>query len=147
MNLSLKNRSKAFYIQLATGVIALISSILFLIIEITVVRGHISFPDNTIFTFLFVLVGGLLSLACCFTQIEFLAIISTILYGCGVGQHLFMSCYPYADLATGVAFFVDSGEFALTVSNIFTTFLVIFALLMVLSIVVCFLDKKQEQKA
>ena len=147
MNFSLKNRTKAFYVQLATGALAIISVVIFFIIELTTVRGHISFPDNTLFTFLFMLIGGLCSLASCFTQIEVLSIIASILYGLGVGQHLFMACYPYADLGTGVPFFVDSAAFAVSVSTLFTIFLVVFALITILSIFVCFIDKKEDRKA
>lgn len=145
-NFSFKNRPFAFYLKFAVGVLATFFSVLFFILERAIVRGHISFADNSPITFIFTLVGGLTMILAAFSEISFLPILSSISLGVGVGQHLVMCCYPYADLSTGVPFFVDNGTFLHTVATLFTVFLVLFAVVLVASLVCNFMDKKTEEK-
>lgn len=145
LNFSFKNRALVFYIKLAIGLLILLSTVVFFIMHNSVAKGHISFPDRAYITFIFGLVSSIVMLFASFSEIGFLPLISAILMGAVVGQHLFMCCYPYADLATGVPFFVDSGALLTTVSEIYTCFLIVFILLMVASIIICFIDKKSEE--
>lgn len=145
-NFSFKNRPFAFYLKFAVGALATFLSILFFILECAIVRGHISFADNSHITFIFTLVGGISMILAAFSEISFLPIISSICLAVGVGQHLFMSCYPYADLGTGVPFFVDDGSLLVIVSNLFTIFLVGFAILLVVDILINFMDQKTEKR-
>ncbi len=145
-NFSFKNRPFAFYLKFAVGALATFLSILFFILECAIVRGHISFADNSHITFIFTLVGGISMIFAAFSEISFLPIISSICLAVGVGQHLFMSCYPYADLGTGVPFFVDDGTLLHTVADLFTIFLILFGILLVASLVCNFIDKKTEEK-
>ena len=63
---------------------------------------------------------------------------------CGVGSHLYIACYPLADITEPVAFFTNDVDRAHEMVNLFITFLVIFALLGILTIVLNFLSQKKK---
>lgn len=144
---SLRNRGLSFYLTFASAIVAIVSSIVLFVIDRVMVIKSVSFDDKTLFAFLFMVLGGLIGLVSCFVKGRFvplLAIVSVLLYGCGVGQHLVDCCYPYADLGTSVPFFTNSGVFAKELSVIFTVFLVLFVFSMVASLVSCFMKEKKE---
>lgn len=144
LNFSFKNRPLAFYLKIVVSFLTMITSLIFFILELSIVKGHISFKDNTLITFLFSMFSALVLALSAFAEISFLPVISAILLGVGVGQHLFMCMYPYADLGKGVPFFVDDGTFLHTVAGIFTTFLVLFVIELIAQILITFVDKKSN---
>ncbi|MCQ2797634.1 MAG: hypothetical protein MJ241_04145 [Bacilli bacterium] len=141
LNLSFKNRSIGFYLRIAVAALAIIAAIAYLIIDLTVIKGNISFQDFTSVVVPCAFVGGLLVAANAFTGIMLLDLAGTVLLAISLGQHLSMSCYPWADMATGVPFFVNNGALASTVSSIYTAFVVLFAVLMLASTVGTFMDR------
>lgn len=145
LNFSFKNRPFTFYLKFASGALSILLSLIFFILECVIVRGHISFADLSHITFIFTFLSGVVMLFDAFAEISFLPLVATIFLALGVGQHLFMSCYPYADLGTGVPFFVDDGSLLVVVSNLFTIFLVGFAILLVVDILINFMDQKTEK--
>ncbi|MCH4278047.1 MAG: hypothetical protein LKF89_03920 [Bacilli bacterium] len=140
---NLKNQKPHFYIQLSVGVVAIISAIIFLIIDINMISSAVSFSDKSYMSVIFMILGGVMSIVSAFLKIDFLGVIAPILFGCAVGQHLYLACFPYADVLTGVPFFVNNGTLAQSVSKIFTVFLVIFILCLLLSVVSAFFTDKK----
>ncbi len=139
LNFSFKNRKLGFYIQVAASALAIIAGIAFLVIDATIVKGNISFKDYSLVTSLACIFGGIVGLAHAFTSLPFLDIVSCVLIGVALGQHLSMSCYPWADIGTGVPFFVNNGELLKTVSSIFTAYVVIIAVPLVGNVLTCFI--------
>ncbi len=146
-NFSLKGRTLSFYLTFASAIVAIVSSLVLFIYDQTSVVKAVSFHDYTFIAFIFLALGGVIGLVSSFIENKYtsiLTIVSSVLYACGVGQHLVDCCYPYADLGTSVPFFTNSGVFARQLSTIFTVFLVLFILVMLASITTCFLKEKKE---
>ncbi len=146
-NFSLKNRTLSFYLCFVASIAAILASSVLFIYDLTSVIKSVSFHDYTYIAFIFMIVGGILGLVYCFVKNRFVSlfnVVSTVFYACGVGQHLVDCCYPYSDLGTSVPFFTNSGVFAKQLSVIFTIFLVMFALVMISTLVSCFLKEKEE---
>lgn len=140
-NFSFKNRKFGFYLELATAALALIAAIAYLIIDFTVIKGNISFSDYTYVVVPCAIAGAILLLANAFAGIMLTDLAGAILIAVALGQHLSMSCFPWADMATGVPFFVNNGALSATVSTIYTAFVVIFAITLVASVTGAFVDK------
>lgn len=144
---SLKNRTLGFYLSFAASIVAILSSLVLFLYDLTSVIKAVSFHDYTYIAFIFMILGGILGLVYCFMKNRFSSffnIASAVLYACGLGQHLVDCCYPYSDLGTSVPFFTNSGVFAKQLSIIFTIFLVLFALVLISSLISCFLKEKEE---
>jgi hypothetical protein len=143
MSISLKNRPCRFYLQTGAGVAAVISGIALWIIDASFIKSAVTFRDMSFLSSLFMIIGGLVSLAAAFTKFDFLSIVSSALFGCGLGQHLYLACFPYADVLTGVPFFVADGTNGKIIANICTVFLVIFGLCLASEVVSSFLGAKK----
>ncbi len=141
LNFSFKNRKFGFYLRIVTSILALIVAIAYLIVDLTIIKGNISFGDYTYVVVPSAIVGALLVAANAFTGIKLLDAAGAILLGVALGQHLSMSCYPWADMSTGVPFFVNNGALASAVSSIYTIFVVLFAVAMLASVVSSFTDR------
>lgn len=144
LNLSLKNRSLSFYLEAGAGILAILAAVVYIIIDKSMIAGTISFDDSSILTMVFLLVGGVLSVGHALTGLPFANILGAIALGAGVGQHIYMCCFPWADLATGVAFFCNSETRAILITTIYTIFLALFLVSTILSVVSTFTHKEEK---
>lgn len=145
MKLNLKNQGLKFYFNLAVLGIGLLLSVLFFILDVVIVGANISFTDRSWLVFLFVASGCLVSALGLFFHLDFLSLPGSILIGCGLGTHLYQSTFPWADLGTAVPFFTNNMDRAREISVFYTIFLVLFALLLVFSIVFNFMEMKKKE--
>ena len=141
LNFSFKNRKFGFYLRIVAAALALVVAIAYLIIDLTIIKGNISFGDYTYVVVPSAIVGALLLAANAFTGVWLLDLAGSVLLGVALGQHLSMSCYPWADMSTGVPFFVNNGALASAVSTIYTIFVVLFAVAMLASVASSFMDR------
>ncbi len=141
-----KNKGFVQYAKLGSGIILLILSFVLLILDKTRIAGKISYPDDTILAFVFLLIGSLCGIASFFFDFG-LDILAPIVSSLGFGKLVVMACYPVTDLVTGVGFFSNSLAFAKKLSVIYIILVAIFLLAIVLSIVVCFKKAKKKEEA
>jgi hypothetical protein len=140
---SFKNRPVGFYIQAGTLLLGFVSTIVFFSLN-PVIMNNISFSDYSWVVFLF----NMSAVAVGFVSLFFfdkLQPISPILFGCGFGQLLSMSCFPWTDIAKDVFFFSGSEEKAHLIANFVLPFLIVFGIVLVCSIASCFLKTKEEE--
>ncbi|MCQ2772779.1 MAG: hypothetical protein MJ238_05870, partial [Bacilli bacterium] len=78
LNLSFKNRSLAFYLEIGAGILAILASIVYLIIDKSMIAGTISFDDSAVLTFVFLLVGGILAVAHSLTNLPLVNVLASI---------------------------------------------------------------------
>lgn len=139
---SLKNKSLGFYLQGGSLLLILISSIIFIALNPSIM-SNISFSNYSWLVFLF----NILAVAIGFVSLLFfepIRPIASILLGCGFGQLLSMACYPWTDIALKVFFFSNTEEKAHMVANYFLVFLIIFGICLLVSIVSCFFKTNES---
>ena len=144
---SFKSRSPRFYLGFVSSLLAIVASIIFFVFDRIVINGNISFTNHTVLSFLMILLGGVVGLVECFSNLSFLSIVSSILYGVGVGRHLADACYPIADMVEGVHFFCNSEELARKLSLMYILFLVLYVLILAAAIVLSFLPIQEKKEA
>ena len=132
-----------FYLEIAAGILGIISAIIFFAIDRSLLSGDIGFSDISHFTLIFMIVGSVVAIADAFLALPGLGILSAAILGCAIGDHLRLACYPLADLSVAVPFFTKDVLLAQAASTLFITFLVIFVLLAIIVIVSNFLSKKK----
>ncbi len=140
---AIKNRPLGFYLQGASLALLLVLSIVYFSMD-KAIMTNISFSDYSWLIFLF----NLLSVAVGFVSLFFyepVRPIASILQACGFGQILSMACYPWADIATNVFFFSNTQEKAIQISNYLLLFLIFFGILLLVSIVSCFMKIEKEE--
>jgi len=145
LNFSFKKRSVNFYLSLIGVVLILIGSLTFFIIDKTVFQGNTNFTDNSHITFILLLSGALVGIAGLITEIYPLNILTSVLYALGIGQHLYLTMFPWADLFKGVPFFVSDKISVSLVFNTFLIFLIVFLIGDICSIVSCFIFKRSPK--
>jgi len=141
------NRSKRFYIELCSGIVGIIASIIFFIVERNVAGASLQFEDTSLLTFIFVLVGGVISIVDAFIRLPLVGILPCVAYGYSIGNHIRNAAFILADVTEPVAFFTGSVDKANSLLNVYIPFLVIFVLVGIASIVACFLGEKKKELA
>ncbi len=142
---SLLHKPLRFYLQGCAGILAIILGLVFFFVDRAMMGTDIHFNDFSHITMIFMIAGGLVSLIDAFFPLPFVGIVSSVLYGCGIGAHMFIACYPMADLVAPVAFFTNDINKAKAVVPVFVVFLVLFALIAIASIVANFLSAKKKE--
>ncbi len=143
---TIKNRPLGFYLQGASLILLLVLSVVYFIMD-KAIMTNISFTDFSWLIFLFNLLAVLVGFISLFFY-EPIRPIASVLQACGVGQILSMACYPWADIAKNVFFFSNTQEKAIQISNYLLLFLIFFGVLLLVSIVSCFMKTtKDEEKA
>ena len=143
---TIKNRPLGFYLQGASLILLLVLSVVYFIMD-KAIMTNISFSDFSWLIFLFNLLAVLVGFISLFFY-EPIRPIASVLQACGVGQILSMACYPWADIAKNVFFFSNTQEKAIQISNYLLLFLIFFGVLLLVSIVSCFMKTtKDEEKA
>ncbi|GEM_PF-1231467 len=142
------NKGFIQYAKLSSGIALFLLSFILLIIDKSRIAGKVSYQDDTVFAFVFLLLGSLFGIASFFFDYGF-DVVAPILSSLGFGKLVVMACYPITDLITGVGFFSNSLEFAGKLSRIYIILIAIAFLAIVLSLVVSFrkTQKKEEVKA
>lgn len=132
--------------MLISVVIGIVGGLVFFIIDKEIFQGNTNFTDNSHLTLVYMLVGSALGILAMFTDISLFNILACFLYAAGLGQHLYLTMFPWADLFKGVPFFVSDKISGQMVYNTFLAFVIIYALVCLISIVSCFVFKKEEVK-
>ena len=142
----LKERTFFYYLQAACGLLAFVGVIIFYMIDVTTIQGNITFTDESWLTLLFISIGFVGTIFTSVTNFKFAIIIPAIFYALGIGQHIYLLVFPFADLMTKVPFFTSNMDVANTVSTIFLVFAIIFIISLVGTIVASFssLSKKER---
>lgn len=143
-NFSFKNRKLPFYLSFGLGIISLLIAIVLLVIDLVMIRGKVSYDDRNVLTFVFILLSALASLFYAFTEIEIVPIASAILLAVGIGNHLNLAMFPYADIGTSVPFFT-SAELVGPVSTYYTLFLILMVIVWIAQLVLTFFGKGKEK--
>lgn len=139
-----KNFTWKNYAWLGIGLACIVAVLIFFPIDRSLYGTDMHFNDFSQLTLIFLLSAGALAILQAFLPLPFLSIAPSILIGCGVGSHLYIACYPLADITEPVAFFTNDVDRARKMVNLFIPFLVIFALLGILTIVLNFLSTKKK---
>lgn len=137
VKLFFKDRTIGFWLSFGAAVIALLSSIVYLIIYLaTPVNGE---PDRvySLLNFILFLVGALTAIGSEYFGYRFGVLIPSVLYAIGVGNHFMLSSYPMADHFVGVAFF--GGDY-----NRAMVFGVLFLLVAIANIISAFMPHRHE---
>lgn len=137
-----KNRTIGSYLKLGAAVLILVLTIVYLIIDKTMIAGKVSFEDKSSMVILFLLLGVGFGIGSFFLDYG-LDIVAPILYSLGFGIMLTMACFPITDLATGVGFFCNSLNYANTLTTVFIIFLVLYFITIVTSIVSSYMKSKK----
>lgn len=140
-----KNRGARFYIELCAGFLTIVAALIFFALDRQILVD-IKFSDSSEWTLVYLLIGGLVLILDAFFPLPFLGVAGTILLGLGIGSHLRIACYPMADLGQNVPFFTGSTEKATAAVTLFVTFLIIFLLFGIASIVCNFLSPKKAER-
>ena len=141
----MKNKSLSFYIRLVVGLAAIIAGVVFFLLDRAVMGSDIHFNDFSYLTMIFLIAGGVISIVDAVFGFPFIGILSCALIGCAIGSHLYIACFPLADITQPVAFFTNDVEKARTAVTLFMAFLGLFALLAIANIVSCFLPNKKKE--
>ena len=139
-----KNKGFVQYAKLGCGFALFLLSFILLIIDKSRIAGKISYPDDTMLAFVFLLLGSFCGIASFFFDFG-LDILAPILSSLGFGKIVVMACYPITDLVTGVGFFSNSLAFAKELSVIYIVLVVFSFLSILLSIVVSFRKTKKKE--
>lgn len=129
-----KNRNISFWLAFGGGVIAVISSVVYMIAYQATAKPDID-RVYKIIVFALMLAGGVIAIAAEGVNFRFARIIPVILYSIGAAYHFTETAYPMADVITGVPFFGGSFSLALV-------FAILFIIPCVISVVCCFMDNK-----
>ncbi len=140
-----KGKGLRFYLEIGAGLIAIITSIIFFAMDRQLLGDNDSFQDISHFTLIFLIAGGLVAIADAFFPLPGLGIVSAVLFGCGIGNHLRLACYPLADINEEVPFFTKDVNLAHAAVRLFITFLVIFAILAIAIVISNFLSPKKKE--
>ena len=137
------HRSVRFYMELACGLLALISAPIFFGIERGIGGSNLQFDDTSYLTLIFMLVGGAISILDAFFPLPFVGILPCIAYGYSIGNHIKNMCFPLADVSEPVAFFTGSADKASAMLGAFIPFLILFLLIAIAASISCFLGEKK----
>lgn len=147
-----------FYVKAIVSALTIILSIIFIILERSLVsKITIQFTDTSVLAFVFLLVGGLLGIVFTFLDMpsnKILSIVNSfdfipsIFYALGVGFIIYALCFPLADLANsnGVCFFTQNSDNAHKFANLYIVFLVFFVIVLLISIVLAYFSPKEKDK-
>jgi hypothetical protein len=142
---SFSHRKLSFYLELAAAILAFLGGLIFFLLDKTMFAGKTNFTDTTTITFLLLLVGSLVGAFAAFSEIYWINFPSTLLYAAGVGNQLYLSCFPWADYYKKVPFFVSDQIPVMTVLSLFVVFLVVFLLATLLSTISMFIFAQREK--
>lgn len=129
----LKGRPVLFYINLATAFLAIVSAIVFAIVD--------NADANTFSVAVVVLMGcgGIAQIVSLFLPMPFMPFAPLALYSAAVGVHIDTILVSLSDLWTGVGLYNGNNEIALV-------FLVLFAVCAIQAVVNCFMNKDSEKE-
>ncbi len=127
--IKLKGRSVLFYVNLATALLALISAIVFAIID------NSDASTFSVAVVVLMIIGALVQCGTSFFDYFFLPIIPVIFYGTAVGVHIDAILVSLSDLWTGVNLYHGNNVIAII-------FGVLFLACAIEAVVNCFLKKQ-----
>ena len=131
-----KNRTLGFYLGLAGGFIALVTSIIYLVYALRV-------GLFVAWIFVFLLLGALSSLIVVFKDFSFAPLIPAIFYGLALGIHANDRVLMVAYMAKGV---YGMGETGAILSVVITIFVLTF-ISIILACVSCFFNQRKKENA
>lgn len=140
------HRGARCYIQLAAGLIAIVSAIIFFALDRAAIAEGVQFGDFSERTMIFMIAGGVVSIFDALFPLPFVGIGSSVLYGVAIGCHFYIVSFPFADTIQPVAFFSKTLAKAQELISIFLPFAIIFVLVALLSIVANFLTAKKTSE-
>ena len=143
----MKNRPLRFYLQFCSGILAILAAVIFFIIDRNLMGNDIHFNDFSYLTLIFIIAGGLIAILDAFLPLPYLGTIGCVAYGFGIGCHFYIAFFPIADTIQPVAFFTNNIDKARAAVTLFMTFLVIFLLIAVISVVSNFLSERKKAEA
>lgn len=126
-----------FYLIIINIIIALVGVILVLSLD----GGQMKINDNSkTLIYVFGIIGLVIDLASLFIKFNvvknILPLVSTLMYAIALGRSLNLVAYPIADIMTNVNWF--GGSF-----GIYFTFFIFFLITTIISVINCFLSKKE----
>ena len=135
-----------FYLELCSGVLAIIASIIFFALDRQVLGGNIRFNDSSYLTLIFMIAGGALAIVDAFFPLPFLGVAAAVTFGLGIGSHLRLACFPLADVTNPAPFFTGDKIVAGNATTLFFTFLILFLVFALFVVVANFLPAKKKQQ-
>lgn len=139
------DKSVFYFLLVGSGLLALISSIVFYVLDVTTIKGNITFTDDSLMTFIFMLIGVAGCIFAALTKFKFAPLIPVIFFALGFSQNVVMACFPAADILKGVPFFTSNMDIANSTFRIFLIFGILFFISLVLSIIYCFASREKKR--
>lgn len=127
----LKSRSVNDKIRIVTSIVLLVSALVFFIIDLATIKNleGLTKPDRSYLTLLLLAIAAVMNVVPVFVKkLSPLVLVTILLISFGIGVHLYLLCFAYADLGTNVPFFTNSMASASHISMVYTIFLAIFLL-------------------
>ena len=127
----LKSRSLNDKIRIVTSIALLLSALIFFIIDLTTIKNleGLTKPDRSYLTLILLAAAAVINVVPVFAKkLSPLVLAAILLISFGIGVHLYLLSFAYADLGTNVPFFTNSMASASHISMVYTIFLAIFLL-------------------
>lgn len=137
-------KTPSFYLCLCVGLLAIVCGIIFFICDRSIMGNDIHFNDFSHMTLIFLIAAGVVTIVDALTSIPFVGVASCALMGCALGSHIYIACFPLADITQPVAFFTNDIDKARSAVTLFMIFLAIFLVITLVLIVNCFLSEKRK---
>lgn len=126
----MKNKSFGFWLYLIVGVASIGFDIAYLVLD---------YGDKTfsLWSFLLILLAGIIQLLCCFSDVRFLPILPPLLLSAGTALHIFQAAPSMSDLLNKIVFIGGNSRLALNLS-------ISFAVIGLLSVLCGFFSVKKQ---
>lgn len=112
------DRKSGFYLAFGAGVLAILSSIIYLIVYMAT-KGQEIDRVFSVLNMLLMLIGGIGAVVLEYFRFKFGRILPVICYSVALSRHIVEAAYPLADALTGVKFLGGSLPLAIVFSVLF----------------------------